>query len=162
MTHKRPTKKVTHAGPQTLPPKNDPQTWVIFLDRILWANNWPLLLSTFGGRININVRRWYKHRLDSCSILAGSHTSAIFSSCTRIHALSALATLSSALLQKKNHSICRVGLTGRCQPTLKDLTFWTNDLPNINIFWLFDEGTQWVTATRDPYVTTVPYPLTHH
>ena len=43
---------------------------------------------------------------------------------------------------------CRVGLAGSCQPTLKNLTCSTSDLPNNNIFWLFDEGTQWMTATN--------------
>ena len=42
----------------------------------------------------------------------------------------------------------RVGLAGRCEPTLKNLTCSTSDLPNNNIFWLFDEGTQWMTATN--------------
>ena len=56
----------------------------------------------------------------------------------------------------------RVGVAGRCQPTLKNLTFLINDLPNISIFWLLDEGTHWVAATRNLYVTTVPYPLTRH
>ena len=143
---------MTHAGPQTLPPKNDPQTWVIFLDRILWAN---------GGRININVRRWYKHRLDSCSILAGRHTSATFSSCTRIHALSALATLSSALLQK--NPLYMSGWADWQMPTdIKRFDILDKRPPKHQYFWLFDEGTRWKTATRDPYVTTVPYPLTHH